>query len=279
MSIVIIAEAGINHNGDLGAAKDLIDVAAHAGANIVKFQKRTIERCYSREYLASRRESPWGTTQGEQKRHLEFGRDEYNEIDRYCRQIGIEWMASAWDIEALAFLDAYKPRYQKVASAMLRDAVFLRAVATRRIRTFVSTGGASLDLIDRAVSIFDQEHCPFELMHCVATYPMKDTDANLRAIYGLRERFGCDVGYSGHETGLQITLAAAAMGASSIERHITLNRASYGSDQAASVEPEGLVRLVRDIRIIEAAMGDGDRRVSDAERAVMEKLWACRPAQ
>jgi N-acetylneuraminate synthase len=274
MSIFVIAEIGINHNGDLDIARQLIKVAKDAGCDAVKFQKRTIDLVYSRELLDSPRESPWGTTQRQQKEGLEFGLAEYRDIDRYCRELDIEWMASAWDLESLAFLRQFNLRHHKVASAMIVARDFLRTVAAEGKPTFISTGMADLPMIDAAVEIFCRVNCPFELMHCVSTYPMQDEDANLHCIRTLRDRYGCSVGYSGHEIGLAVSYAAAALGITSLERHITLNRAMYGSDQAASIEPAGLRMLVGAVRKIEKAMGDGVVRILPEETSIARKLRA-----
>ena len=272
MSIFIIAEIGINHNGDLGIAKQLIDLAVDAGADAVKFQKRTIDRVYNRELLDSPRQSPWGTTQREQKEGLEFGLDEYREIDRYCKGKGIEWFASAWDMESQKFLRQFDCKYNKIASAMIIYKDLLREVASEGKHTFISTGMTMDGDIGKAVEIFRKANCPFELMHCVATYPMEDTDANLNCIKTLRDRHQCDVGYSGHEVGLAVSYGAAALGITSLERHITLDRAMYGSDQAASVEPVGFRMLVGAVRKIEKAMGDGIIGVTDKEIPIAKKL-------
>ena len=274
MSIFTIAEIGINHNGDLEIAKKLIDVAAEAGANAVKFQKRTINLVYSKELLDEPRESPWGTTQREQKEGLEFGLDEYWEIDSYCKEKGIDWFASAWDLESQKFLQQFNCRFNKVASAMLVYEELLKLIASEKKHTFVSTGLSTSEDIKKAVDIFNEAKCPFELMHCVSTYPMDEKDANLRMINSLKESFSCEVGYSGHESGLAVSYAAAALGISSLERHITLDRAMYGSDQAASIEPAGYKTLIGAIRKIEEAMGDGQKRVLDAEISIAEKLRA-----
>ncbi len=257
MSIFIIAEIGINHNGDIDIAKQLIDVAVDAGANAVKFQKRTINLVYSKEMLDSPRESPWGTTQRAQKEGLEFGLEEYQEIDTYCNKKGIEWFASAWDLESQKFLRQFNLKHNKIASAMIVYEDLLKEVASEGKHTFISTGMSTLADIDKAVEIFRTVSCPFELMHCVSTYPMNDTDANLNCIKSLRERYQCDVGYSGHEVGLAVSYAAAALGITSLERHITLDRSMYGSDQAASVEAMGYKQLVGAVRKIEKAMGNG----------------------
>jgi len=279
MSIFIIAEIGINHNGDLEIAKQLIDVAADAGADAVKFQKRSIDRVYDKALLDSPRESPWGTTQREQKEGLEFGLGEYQEIDRYCRGKGIEWFASAWDMESQRFLRQFDCRHNKVASAMIVYEDLLREVASEGKHTFISTGMTNDGHIERAVNIFREAGCPFELMHCVSTYPMEDTDANLNCIKTLRDRYHCNVGYSGHEVGLAVSYAAAALGATSLERHITLDRAMYGSDQAASVEPPGFRTLVGAVRKIEQAMGDGIIGVHEKEVPIAKKLRAHIPLE
>ncbi len=272
MSIFIIAEIGINHNGDLEIAKKLIDVAADAGANAVKFQKREIDLVYSKSMLDSPRESPWGTTQREQKKGLEFGADDYKKIDKYCREKDIEWFASAWDINSQNFLNQFDLKYNKIASAMIVYEELLQKVASEGKHTFISTGLSSLTDIDRAVQIFRDSNCPFELMHCVSTYPMRDEDANLKMIETLRERYNCKIGYSGHEVGLAVSYAAAALGITSLERHITLDRAMYGSDQSASIEPAGFKMLVGAIRKIEQALGDGEKRILEAEIPIAQKL-------
>lgn len=272
MSIRIIAEVGINHNGDLDIAKKLIDGAAKCGADAVKFQKRTIDKVYSREMLDGPRESPWGATQREQKEGLEFGLDEFREIDRYCGEKEIPWFASAWDLEAQLFLRQFDCKYNKVASAQLTNIPLINLIAEEGRHTFISTGMHELEEIDKVVEIFRQSGCSFELMHCNSTYPMPVEDANLRCMDSLRERYGCPVGYSGHETGLAVSVAAAARDASSIERHITLDRAMYGSDQAASVEIVGFERLVTMIRAVELALGDGVKNVTESERGIRAKL-------
>lgn len=274
MSIFIIAEIGINHNGDLEIAKQLIDVAKIAGADAVKFQKRTIDLVYTKEMLDSPRESPWGTTLREQKEGLEFGLDEYKEIDAYCKTKGIEWFASAWDLESQKFLRQFDLQHNKIASAMIVYEDLLKRVASEKKHTFISTGMTEFEQIDRAVEIFKKEGCPFELMHCVSTYPMNDEDANLNQIKTLRERYQCNVGYSGHEVGLAVSYAAAALGVTSLERHITLDRAMYGSDQAASVETAGFIQLVGAVRKIEKAMGDGKVTMNDKEIPIAKKLRA-----
>ncbi len=272
MRIFIIAEIGINHNGDVGIAKDLIKVAKEAGCDAVKFQKRTLENVYSQEELDKQRESPWGTTNREQKEGLEFGQQEYEQIDSYCKELGIEWFASAWDVESQNFLKQFDLKYNKIASAMMVDSDLLRIVAAEGRHTFISTGMSTLEEIDCAVEIFKKSGCPFEVMHCVSTYPMEDTDANLNCISTLRDRYSCDVGYSGHEVGLAVSYAAAALGITSLERHITLNRSMYGSDQSASIEPNGLRNLIGAVRKIECAMGDGQKQILQSEIPIAKKL-------
>lgn len=274
MSIFIIAEIGINHNGSLDIAKQLIDVAKDSGADAVKFQKRTIDLVYTQDLLESPRKSPWGTTQREQKEGLEFGLEEFKEIDRYCREKGIAWFASAWDLESQKFLRQFNLKYNKIASAMLVYEPLLRMIAEEKRHTFISTGMSKIADLDRVVDIFRKAGCPFELMHCVSTYPMTDEDANLNRIKALRERYGCNVGYSGHEVGLAVSYAAAALRITSLERHITLDRSMYGSDQSASVEPSGFRMLVGAVRKIELAMGDGALEMNAKEASISGKLRA-----
>tara|TARA_R100000008_G_scaffold1821_1_gene1446 strand:- start:38182 stop:39027 length:846 start_codon:yes stop_codon:yes gene_type:complete len=273
-SVFIIAEIGINHNGDMEIAKKLIDGAVDAGCDAVKFQKRSIDIVYAKEDLDRPRESPWGTTNRQQKEGLEFNKEQYDEIDRYCKEKGIEWLASAWDIQSQIFLRQYNLKYNKVASAMLTHAELLETIAEEGRYTFISTGMSTLTQIQKAVKIFQDKGCPFELMYCNSTYPMPLEEANLNAMVTLKKTFGgaIKVGYSGHETGLIVSCAAVAMGASSIERHITLDRSMYGSDQSASVELAGLRRLVDYIRSIEVAMGDGFKHVSEKEKQIAKKL-------
>ena len=272
MSIFIVAEIGINHNGDMSICKELIDIASESGCNAVKFQKRDINKVYTQEFLDSPRESPWGVTQREQKSGLEFGMGEYKEIDQYCKEKGIEWFASAWDLNSQKFLQQFNCKYNKIASAMIVYEDLLKMVAKEGKHTFISTGMTTYDDIQKAVDIFRVADCPFELMHTVSTYPMKDEDANLNMINMLREKFQCDVGYSGHEVGLAVSYAAAALGITSLERHITMDRSMYGSDQSASVEPAGLRQLVGAVRKIEKAMGDGIKRVIEAEVPIADNL-------
>ena len=274
MSIFFIAEIGINHNGDVNIAKELIKLAKDAGCDAVKFQKRTIDIVYTKELLDSPRESPWGNTQRDQKEGLEFGLKEYREIDRYCRELGIEWFASAWDLESQKFLRQFNLKYNKVASAMIAYDELLKEIASEKKHTFISTGMSTIEQIDYAIDIFRKAGCPFELMYCKSTYPMNDEDANLNCIKTLKKRYKCNVGYSGHEVGLAVSYAAEALGITSLERHITLSRAMYGSDQAASVEPSGLRMLVGAIRKIEKAMGNGVISLLESEIPIAKKLRA-----
>ena len=272
MSIKIIAEIGINHNGDMGICKKLIDVAADSGANCVKFQKRDIDQVYTQDFLDSPRESQWGTTQREQKTGLEFSAEQYQEIENYCKSKDLEWFASAWDVKSQKFLRQFNSKYNKIASAMIVSLELLKEVASEGKHTFISTGMTTYDDIQAAVDIFRKANCSFELMHTVSTYPMKDEDANLNMIKTLREKFNCNVGYSGHEVGLAVSYAAAALNITSLERHITLDRAMYGSDQSASVEPAGFKQLIGAIRKIEVAMGDGIKKTIEAEAAISKNL-------
>ena len=270
--IFITAEIGINHNGDMKLAKKLIDAAVVAGCDAVKFQKRTIDAVYTKEYLDSPRKSPWGETQRAQKEGLEFGQAEYEQIDQYCRDKGIAWFASAWDVEAQIFLRQFDLPYNKVASAMLTKDALLEAIAKEKKYTFIATGMSTYGEIDHAVEIFKQYQCPYELMHCNSTYPMPLEDANLNLIAALRDRYHCKVGYSGHEEDTLVSTCAAALGATSIERHITLDRTMYGSDQKASIEPLELMELVKNIRSVEKLLGSGEKVLSTAEEEVKKKL-------
>jgi N-acetylneuraminate synthase len=265
-----VAEIGINHNGDVDIAKKLIQAAASAGCDAVKFQKRTVDRVYTPEELDRPRESPFGTTNGDLKRALELGRAEYDEIDRTCRAAGIAWFTSCWDEESIEFIASYNPLCYKIASACLTDDRLLRAHRAEGRPIILSTGMSSLSQIDHAVEVLGRDE--LILLHCTSSYPAKIEELNLKVIPHLRERYQVPIGYSGHEVGLAPSLAAAALGACLIERHITLDRAMWGSDQAASVEPSGLARMIKDIRAIEAALGDGDKKIFDSEIPVMQKL-------
>ena len=271
--VFIIAEIGINHNGDIEIAKKLIDVAVSSGCDAVKFQKRDVEKVYSKEELDKPRDSPWGITQREQKLGLEFSLKEYSIIDDYCRKKRIPWLVSCWDVGSQIMMRKFKTKYNKVASAMLVHKKLLQTIAEEKKHTFISTGMSTIKDIEDAVKIFRKNNCPFELMHSHSAYPMLPEEANLRVIQFLRKKFKCNVGYSGHESGSYlICVSAVLLGATSIERHITLDRSMYGSDQSASLEPEGLFRLVRDIRTINKILGDGKKRVWDSELPAQKKL-------
>jgi len=272
MSTFVVAEIGINHNGDMDIAKKLIDVAVEAGCDAVKFQKRTVDKVYTQEFLDSPRQSPWGDTQRAQKEGLEFGKAEYDEIDQYCKGKDIYWYASAWDTEAQEFLRQYDCKFNKVASAMLTNTELLKMIAEEKKYTYIATGMSNYEEIDAAVAIFKEAGCPYELMHCNSTYPMAAADANLKLIKVMNEKYGVNVGYSGHEQDTLVSVLAVAAGATSIERHITLDRTMYGSDQKASIEPNELKELVKKIREAEVIMGTGNKVLSDAEEAVKKKL-------
>ena len=274
--IKIIAEIGINHNGDLNLAKKMIQESKNFGADLVKFQKRDLDLVYSKEVLDQKRESPWGNTNRDQKKGLEFGKKEYDEIDEFCKKIKIKWFASAWDLKSLDFLKNYNLEYNKIASAMIIDLKFLEEVAKEKKYTFISTGMSNMENIKKAVEIFRKYNCPFELMHCISAYPFEDRKANLNLISVLRQSFKCDVGYSGHEKGgLAISCAAAALGITSLERHFTLDRTMYGSDQAASLTARGFKILVESVRKIELALkGSTTKKILDIEESVAKKLRA-----
>lgn len=267
----IIAEIGLNHNGELDIAKRLIDAAVQAGCDAVKFQKRTPEICVPVDQQSVMRETPWGMmTYLDYRRRVELDNDKYHDIDRYCNERGILWFASPWDEPSVDFLEAFEPACYKIASASLTDHNLLRYVRSTGRPVILSTGMSSFDQIQTAVEILGINN--LAIMHTTSTYPCPLEELNLRMITTLRKSFSCPIGYSGHETGLQTTLAAVVLGASLIERHITLDRAMWGSDQAASVEPQGFLRLVRDIRAIELALGDGEKRVYSSEIPIMERL-------
>ena len=269
----IVAEIGINHNGSLDIAKKLIDIAVSSGCDAVKFQKRTVEKIYSKEVLDSPRDSPWGKTTREQKLGLEFTLKDYQIIDKYCKKKKIQWYLSCWDISSQIQMRKFKTKYNKVASAMLIHEKLLNEIAKEKKYTFISTGMSTMKEIEKAVKIFKKHKCKFELMHSHSSYPMKLDEANLKVIQTLQKKFKCNVGYSGHETaGYLVSVAAVLLGATSIERHITLDRTMYGSDQAASLEPPGLFRLVSDIRLLDQILGDGKKRIWDSELPAMKKL-------
>ncbi len=266
----IVAEIGINHNGDLDVTRKLIELAAQSGCQAVKFQKRTVEVVYSAEELARPRESPFGTTNGDLKYGLEFGLEQYRAIDRACAEKGIAWFASCWDEASVDFIDQFQVPCYKVASASLTDDDLLRYTRAKGRPILLSTGMSTLEQIDHAVEVLGKKD--LVLLHTCSTYPAEYGELNLRVIGTLRDRYGVPVGYSGHETGLSTSIASVALGACVVERHITLDRAMWGSDQAASVEPQGFMRLVRDIRLVETALGDGVKRVIDREVPIMKKL-------
>lgn len=273
--IFYIAEIGINHNGDLEIAKQLIEKAKFAGFDAVKFQKRDVDLVYDKDQLNSFRESPWGKTFRQQKEGLEFSLNDYQEIDNYCKKKNIEWFASAWDLNSLNFLDKFDLKYHKIASAMIVDEKFLIEVAKKNKYTFISTGMSTIKDIDKAVEIFKKHKTSFELMHCVSTYPMDIKDANLITIKALREKYKCKVGYSGHEPGLAVSYAAAMLDITSLERHITLDRSLYGTDQSASLEPAGMNNLITTINKMRASVGENKiGHITDEEHKIAKKLRA-----
>ncbi len=270
--VFIIGEIGINHNGDIDIAKRLINMAKNAGCDAVKFQKREIDIVYTAELLEQFRESPWGTTQRQQKEGLEFGRVEYDEIDRYCKQVGIEWFASAWDLPSQEFLLKYDCKYNKIASAMTIHEGLLETVAAEKKHTFISLGMCTYEQCDRAVEIFKNHNCPFTLMHTVSEYPAPESSLNLMVMRKLHKRYRCDIGYSGHEPSVSPSVIAATLGATAIERHITLDRSMYGSDQSASLEGAGLELMISQIRKIPVVLGDDEKRITDKEKEIAGKL-------
>ena len=269
--VYIIAEIGINHNGDIEIAKQLMDVAVETGCDAVKFQKRTPEICVPEEQKSIPRETPWGSmTYFEYKKRIEFEQPEFEQIDAYAKTIGIDWFASPWDVPSVDFLESFNVPCQKIASACLTDSELLTAVNKTKTTTILSTGMSSIEEIDKAVSLLN--NVPLAIAQATSTYPAEASELNLRAIQTFAEKYKVPVGYSGHERGLQVTIAAVALGATFIERHITLDRSMWGTDHSASLEPEGLKKLVRDIRIIELALGDGKKKVYDSEIPIRAKL-------
>lgn len=266
----VVAEIGINHNGSLDTAKHLIDAAVECRCDAVKFQKRTIELVYTKEELARPRESIFGRTNGDLKRGLEFGYKEYCEIDRYCKAKGITWFASCWDKKSVDFIKQFDPPCYKIASPLIIDDDLLRYYRKQGKPIILSTGMSDLSIIKHAVDILGTDS--LIIMHCTSTYPSKPEELNLKGILTLKEMYDVPVGYSGHEVGLYTTFAAVVMGACIVERHITLDRAMWGSDQSASVEPQGFRRLIADIRTWEIAKGDGHIRIYDSEIPIMKKL-------
>lgn len=270
--IPVIAEIGINHNGDLDLAKKLVQLSHDAGCAAVKFQKRTIDVVYSEEVLNSPRESPWGSSQRDQKLGLEFSLEQYQEINDFCAKLGIEWSASAWDIPSLHFVESFSPSFHKVASAMITHMDFLKEVAGLGRLTLLSTGMASLEDVDRAVQAFSGSKASLILLHTVSTYPTPEEHLNLSTIQTLHERYGLPVGYSGHEASVSPSIVAASLGAVVIERHVTLDRSMYGSDQAASLESSGLRQLVTVVDKIPTLLGSGEKDWAPGEREVASKL-------
>jgi len=273
MSTYIIAEIGINHNGSLEIAKKLIDIAAVSGCDAVKFQKRNPDVCVPEHQKQVMRDTPWGQmTYLDYKYRVEFGKEEYDEIDAYCRDKGIAWSASPWDMDSLSFLMNYDLPFIKVPSAMLTNEELMRGCASTGMKVIFSTGMSTLEETDTAVQWMRDEDAEFALLHCNSTYPSPLEDLNLRCIQTLRRRYDCEVGYSGHEFRLGTTVASVYLGATILERHITLDRTMWGSDHLASVEPQGLIKLVKGVRELEVALGDGIKRVTDGELSVRKKL-------
>lgn len=272
-NVKFIAEIGINHNGDIGIAKELMLLAASSGCDAVKFQKRDIDKVYTQEFLDSPRESRWGKTQRDQKLGLEFGKSEYTEIDRFAKELGISWSASAWDLSSLAFIESFNPEFHKVASAFATNKHFLTEVAKLGRLTLVSTGMTTIEDCDQIVEIFRDAKCPLVLLHCVATYPASRESLNLRVIQTLKGRYGSiPIGYSGHESSVSPSIVACSLGAVVIERHITLDRSMVGSDQAASLEPSGLRNLVGALKWIKTELGDGIKKYEKGEHETAIKL-------
>ncbi len=271
--VTIIVEIGTNHMGDVNVAKQIIDIAVDSGADVVKFQRKNVEKIYTKKFLDSYLESPWGTTQREMRLHREFSDKQFKEIANYCKKKKIPWFVSCWDVESQIHMRKFKTKYNKVASAMIIHKELLEEIAKEEKYTFVSTGMSEMKDIENAVKIFKKHKCPFELMHCNSAYPIADDEANLKLIPILKKKFKCKVGYSGHEIGAtNVSVPAVMMGASSIERHVTVSRANYGYDQAASLEKEGLRKLVRDIRILDKIMGNGKKKIWASEKPNIKKL-------
>ena len=269
----VIAELGTNHMGNMEIAKKIIDVAVNAGCDAVKLQKKNVEKMYTKEFLDSPIDSPWGTTQREMRLHREFSDKEFKQIDTYCKKKKIPWFVSCWDVESQKQMRKFKTKYNKIASAMLVHDKLLETVAQEKKHTFISTGMSTLNDIEKAVKIFRKHKCSFELMHCHSAYPMPPEEANLKLIPFLAKKFRCKVGYSGHEAAAtNVSIPAILLGAASIERHVTIDRTAFGHDQAASLEPKGLIQLVRDIRIVDKIMGDGKKRVWKSELNSKNKL-------
>ena len=271
--VTIIVEIGTNHMGDVKVAKEIIDIAVDCGADIVKLQRKNVEKIYTKKFLDSYLESPWGNTQREMRLHREFSDKQFKEIANYCKKKKIPWFVSCWDIESQIHMRKFKTKYNKVASAMIIHKKLLEEIAKEKKYTFISTGMSEMKDIENAVKIFKKYKCPFELMHCNSAYPIADNEANLKLILTLKKKFKCKVGYSGHEIGAtNVSIPAVMMGATSIERHVTVSRTNYGYDQSASLEKEGLRKLVRDIRILDKIMGDGKKKIWASEKPNIKKL-------
>ncbi len=272
-SVTIIAEIGINHNGDIDMAKKLIDVAKVAGVDIVKFQKRNPDKCVPDAQKKERRMTPWGEMSYlEYKHRIEFGKEDYDVIHAYCQERGIEWTASIWDRDSLDFIMGYQPKSLKIPSALLTDLDLLHHVAETNILTYISTGMSVLAEIDQAVAVFKAKKCPYMMMHCNSSYPAQNSELNISCINTLREKYQCPIGYSGHEFGLIPSVLAVMCGAEAIERHITLKRTMWGTDHMASIEPVGLMKLVGYIRSIPESIGDGVKRIYPSEECIKQKL-------
>jgi len=271
--VFIIAEIGTNHVGSIDIAKKIIDAAVDAGCDAVKFQKKNVEQIYDKEFLDSKLDSPWGITEREMRLGREFSLQQFEEIDDYCKKKNIDWFVSCWDTQSQVSMRKFNTKYNKVASAMVTHLKLLNLIAEEKKFTFISTGMSTIEEIETCVNIFKKNDCPFELMHCNSSYPTAFSEVNLNVIPVLREKFGCNVGYSGHETSSYIAgICASMLGATSIERHVTIDRTLYGHDQAASLEPLGLQILVRDIRLIDTLRGDGVKKIMDSEIPNMKKL-------
>ena len=269
----VIAELGTNHMGNMEIAKKIIDVAVNAGCDAVKLQKKNVEKMYTKEFLDSPIDSPWGTTQREMRLHREFSDKEFKQIDAFCKKKKIPWFVSCWDVESQKQMRKFKTKYNKIASAMLVHTKLLETVAQEKKYTFIATGMSTLNDIAKAVKIFRKHKCSFELMHCHSAYPMPPEEANLKLIPFLAKKFHCKVGYSGHEVAAtNISIPAILLGATSIERHVTIDRTAFGHDQAASLEPKGLMQLMRDVRIVDKILGDGKKRVWKSEIDTRKKL-------
>lgn len=271
--VFIIAEIGTNHMGSITIAKKIIDAAVNAGVDAVKFQKKDVENIYTKEFLDSPLDSPWGKTQRDMRLHREFSLEDFKKIDKHCKSKKIPWFVSCWDIKSQKTMRKFRTKYNKVASAMLIHYDLLELIAKEKKYTFISTGMSSLSEIEKAVKIFKKNKCPFELMHSHSSYPMNPKEANLKMISTFKKKFKCKVGYSGHEAGATtISVVATMLGATSVERHITIDRTLYGYDQAASLEPDGMRRLVRDIRLLDDIIGDGKKKIWESEKPNMQKL-------